>query len=688
MKVIIAEKPSVAREIASIVGATNKQEGYIEGAGYAVTWALGHLISLAMPEEYGVAGFSKASLPILPSPFKLIIRQNKVGKTYKTDSGAKKQLDIIKALFDRADSIIVATDAGREGELIFRYIYNYLKCDKPFERLWINSLTDKAIRDGISKLKQGSEYDNLYLAAKGRSEADWLIGINATQALSISAGYGVYSLGRVQTPTLMMICNRYLENKNFTSCKYWQIKIDSVKDGVNFSSISNDKYDSLQEAQSVLASIKDSGNLRVQKYETKTVQQEPPLLYDLTSLQKDANSKLGFSADKTLSLAQSLYEKKVLSYPRTGSRYIPDDVFEEMGGLISTLKEVSIFESIAEELCLSPLNKRSVNAAKVTDHHALIITENRPHGLSKEEEAIYNLVASRLLESFSKPCIKELSELVLSANDNLFTAKGQLIKQAGWREVRQEVEEDIASLPSFVENQDLALLEATTLEKQTKPKALHTESSLLTLMETAGKELENEDERTALKEVGIGTPATRASIIETLFARDYIRREKKSLVPTEKGLNVFKVVKDKKIADVQMTGMWENNLNMIEQGRMDADTFKDAISNYASQITEELLNTKIENGQGQSSCACPKCGTENMLFFDKVVKCRNVDCGVTIFRERSGKQLNNKQITELLEKGKTSIIKGFKSKAGKSFDAALSFDEDYKVNFIFPEKKK
>lgn len=687
MKVIIAEKPSVAREIASIVGATNKQEGYIEGAGYAVTWALGHLISLAMPEEYGVASFSKASLPILPSPFKLIIRQNKVGKTYKTDGGAKKQLDIIKALFDRADSIIVATDAGREGELIFRYIYNYLKCDKPFERLWINSLTDKAIRDGISKLKQGSEYDNLYLAAKGRSEADWLIGINATQALSISAGYGVYSLGRVQTPTLMMICNRYLENKNFTSCKYWQIKIDSVKDGVNFSAISNDKYDSLQEAQSVLASIKDSGNLRVQKYETKAVQQEPPLLYDLTSLQKDANSKLGFSADKTLSLAQSLYEKKVLSYPRTGSRYIPDDVFEEMGGLISTLKEVSIFESIAEELCLSPLNKRSVNAAKVTDHHALIITENRPHGLSKEEEAIYNLVASRLLESFSKPCIKELSELVLSANDNLFTAKGQLIKQAGWREVRQEVEEDIASLPSFIENQDLPLVEATTLEKQTKPKALHTESSLLTLMETAGKELENEDERTALKELGIGTPATRASIIETLFARDYIRRDKKSLVPTEKGLNVFKVVKDKKIADVQMTGMWENNLNMIEQGRMDADTFKDAISNYASQITEELLNTKIENGQGQSSCACPKCGTENMLFFDKVVKCRNVDCGVTIFRERSGKQLSDKQITELLEKGKTSIIKGFKSKAGKSFDAALSFDEEYKVNFIFPEKK-
>lgn len=687
MKVIIAEKPSVAREIASIVGAINKKEGYIEGAGYTVTWALGHLISLAMPEEYGVVGFNKASLPILPNPFKLIIRQNKVGKTYKTDSGAKKQLDIIKALFDRADSIIVATDAGREGELIFRYIYHYLKCDKPFERLWINSLTDKAIRDGISKLKQGCEYDNLYLAAKERSEADWLIGINATQALSISAGYGVYSLGRVQTPTLMMICNRYLENKNFTSSKYWQIKIDSEKDGVSFSAISKEKYDSLQKALSVLSSIKEINNLRVLKYETKTVQQEPPLLYDLTSLQKDANSKLGFSADKTLSLAQNLYEKKVLSYPRTGARYIPDDVFEEMKELITTLKEVFIFESVAEELCLSKLNKRSVNAAKVTDHHALIITENRPHGLSKDEEAIYNLVASRLLESFSKPCIKELSDLILSVNDNLFTAKGQLIKQAGWRNVRQEEEEDISSLPSFIENKDLPLLEATILEKQTKPKALHTEGSLLASMETAGKELENEEERAALKEAGIGTPATRASIIETLFARDYIRRDKKSLIPTEKGLNVFKVVKDKKIADVQMTGMWENTLNMIEQGKMDADTFKDAISNYASQITEELLNTKIENGQGQSSCACPKCGTENMLLFDKVVKCRNVDCGVTIFRERSGKQLNDKQITELLEKGKTSIIKGFKSKGGKSFDAALSFDDNFKVNFIFPEKK-
>lgn len=687
MKVIIAEKPSVAREIASIVGATNKQEGYIEGAGYAVTWALGHLISLAMPEEYGVASFSKASLPILPSSFKLIIRQNKVGKTYKTDGGAKKQLDVIKTLFDRADSIIVATDAGREGELIFRYIYHYLKCDKPFERLWINSLTDKAIRDGISKLKQGSEYDNLYLAAKGRSEADWLIGINATQALSISAGYGVYSLGRVQTPTLMMICNRYLENKNFTSSKYWQIKLMLEKDGIHFSLLSDAKFDSFDMCDRVMSDVYDMGIAPITDITTKEVKQEAPLLYDLTTLQKEANSKFGFSADKTLSIAQNLYEKKFLSYPRTGSRYIPNDVFEEITELldsISTIREEAKFVNREK------LNKRSVNDSKVSDHHALLVTENIPNDLTKDESIVYDMVVTRILEAFSDTSIKEVTTYKVEVKNQVFITKTANITHGGWRMFSSEEfeEEEIKHLPILSKGEEVSIISTEILEKQTKPKALHTESSLLTSMETAGKQLENEEERAALKEAGIGTPATRASIIETLFARDYIRRDKKSLVPTEKGLNVFKVVKDKKIADVQMTGMWENTLNMIEQGRMDADTFKDAISNYASQITEELLNTNIENGQGQSSCACPKCGTENMLFFDKVVKCRNVDCGVTIFRERSGKQLNDKQITELLEKGKTSIIKGFKSKAGKSFDAALSLDKDYKVNFIFPEKKK
>lgn len=687
MKVIIAEKPSVAREIASIVGATTKKEGYIEGAGYAVTWALGHLISLAMPEEYGVAGFSKSSLPILPNPFKLIIRQNKVGKTYKTDSGAKKQLDVIKTLFDRADSIIVATDAGREGELIFRYIYHYLKCDKPFERLWINSLTDKAIRDGISKLKQGSEYDNLYLAAKGRSEADWLIGINATQALSISAGYGVYSLGRVQTPTLMMICNRYLENKNFTSSKYWQIKLMLEKDGIHFSLLSEGKFDSFDMCDRVMSDVYDMGIAPITDITTKEVKQEAPLLYDLTTLQKEANSKFGFSADKTLSIAQNLYEKKFLSYPRTGSRYIPNDVFEEITELldsISTIREEAKFVNREK------LNKRSVNDSKVSDHHALLVTENIPNDLTKDESIVYDMVVTRILEAFSDTSIKEVTTYKVEVKNQVFITKTANITHGGWRMFSSEEfeEEEIKHLPILSKGEEVSIISTEIIDKQTKPKALHTESSLLTSMETAGKELENEEERAALKEAGIGTPATRASIIETLFARDYIRRDKKSLVPTEKGLNVFKVVKDKKIADVQMTGMWENTLNMIEQGRMDADTFKDAISNYASQITEELLNTNIENGQGQSSCACPKCGTENMLFFDKVVKCRNVDCGVTIFRERSGKQLNDKQITELLEKGKTSIIKGFKSKAGKSFDAALSLDKDYKVNFIFPEKKK
>lgn len=685
MKVIIAEKPSVAREIASIVGAKEKKDGYMQGNGYAVTWALGHLIALAMPEEYGVAGFNKDSLPIIPNPFKLIIRQEKVGKTYRTDSGAKKQLDIIKTLFDDTESIIVATDAGREGELIFRYIYSYLKCKKPFERLWINSLTDKAIREGMENLKRGCEYDNLYLAAKGRSEADWLIGINATQAFSISAGYGLYSLGRVQTPTLMMICKRYLENKNFTSTKYWQIELMLEKDGINFSLLSDNKFDTFEMCDSVMSNIYDVGIAPITDITTKQVKQEAPLLYDLTTLQKEANNKFGFSADKTLSIAQSLYEKKFLSYPRTGSRYIPNDVFDEITELLDL---ISTFREEAKFVNRERLNKRSVNDSKVSDHHALLITENTPKDLTNDESVIYDMVATRILEAFSDTCIKEVTTYKVEVENQTFTTKTTKTIQEGWRLFSSYNEDEIKHLPVLNKGGNISIFSTEILEKQTKPKALHTEGSLLAAMETAGKELENEEERAALKEAGIGTPATRASIIETLFARNYIRREQKSLVPTEKGLQVYEVVKDKKIADVQMTGMWENNLSLIEQGKMDATIFKEDIAVYASQITEELLNTKIENSKEASGCICPKCKTNDMLFFDKVVKCSNLDCGVTIFKERSGKQLTDKQIKELITKGKTSIIKGFKSKTGKLFDASLDFDSDYKVTFVFPDKKK
>ena len=686
---MIAEKPSVAKDIARIIGATQRNDGYLSGNGYMVTWAFGHLIQLAMPEAYGVANFRRESLPIIPADFQLIPRQVKAEKGYKADPGVLKQLKVIKEVFDQCDRIIVATDAGREGELIFRYIFHYLSCHKPFVRLWISSLTDRAIREGMENLQPGERYDNLYLAAKSRSEADWLIGINATQALSVAAGQGVFSLGRVQTPTLMMICDRYLENKNFVPTKFWQLKASTASGGIGFTAQSTARWEQQPEAIAALQRAKDAGQLVVKSVERKETAQEPPLLYDLTTLQKEANTKLNFSADKTLSIAQSLYEKKVMSYPRTGSRYISEDVFEEMPERIALLERYPRFAGYAAGLNGATLNRRSVNDGKVTDHHALIVTENLPGELSKDERAIYELVAERMLEAFSGKCVKDVTTAMLSAGDTGFTVKGAVMKTAGWRAVFSEQDtedEDAATLPPLQEGQTLPLSGVDLLEKQTKPKPLHTESSLLAAMENAGKELEDTELKASLKDAGIGTPATRAAIIETLFARQYIVREKKNLVPTDKGLAVYRIVKDKKIADVEMTGMWETALAKIEAGSMDADTFRKGIEVYAIQITAELLSVQLSFASGET-CPCPKCGNGRILFYPKVAKCSNVDCTLTIFRSKCDKQLTDKQIVELVTKRKTGLIKGFKGKNGKAFDASLVLDEQFNVAFSFPEKK-
>ena len=690
MIALIAEKPSVAKDIARIIGATGRNDGYLSGNGYMVTWAFGHLIQLAMPEAYGVANFRKESLPILPTDFQLIPRQVKAEKGYKADPGVLKQLKVIKEVFDQCDKIIVATDAGREGELIFRYIFHYLNCRKPFVRLWISSLTDKAIREGLDNLQPGGRYDNLYLSAKSRSEADWLIGINATQALSVAAGQGVFSLGRVQTPTLVMICSRYLENKNFVPAKFWQLKAHTASGEISFPAQSTAKWEQQPEAIAALQRVKDAGQLVVKSVERKEACQEPPLLYDLTTLQKEANTKLNFSADKTLSIAQSLYEKKVMSYPRTGSRYISEDVFDEMPERVALLGQYPRFAGYAAGLNGATLNRRSVNDSKVTDHHALIITENLPGELSKDERAIYELVAGRMLEAFSGRCVKDVTTAVLSAGDTDFMVKGAVMKVAGWRAVFSEQDtedEDNATLPPLQEGQCLPLSAVDLLEKQTKPKPLHTESSLLAAMENAGKELEDAELKARLKDAGIGTPATRAAIIETLFVRQYIVREKKNLVPTDKGLAVYKIVKDKKIADVEMTGMWENALAKIEAGGMDADTFRKSIEVYAAQITAELLSVQLSIANDET-CPCPKCNSGRILFYPKVAKCSNVDCTLTIFRNKCDKQLSDKQIIELVTKRKTGLIKGFKGKNGKAFDASLVLDEQFNVGFSFPKKKE
>lgn len=693
MKAVIAEKPSVAKSIADILGAKSRKDGYMEGNGYRVTWAFGHLVELAMPEEYGWEGFDAAHLPMIPDTFKLVPRQKKVGKKTAADPGVLKQLKVIKEVFFEADEIIVATDAGREGELIFRYIYNYLHCRTPFRRLWISSLTDRAIREGFARLRPGSEYDNLNTSAECRSQADWLVGLNASQALAVAA-HGNYSLGRVQTPILKMICERYLENKNFVPQPYWQLVVETEKNGVKLPVWSDNRYDRKDQAVEATEQVGKAGFLQVTKVERKEVRQEPPLLYDLTALQKEANTRLNFSADKTLSVAQNLYEKKVMSYPRTGSRYISEDVFEEMPQRIALLAGYEALSRQAKAMRGMPLNRKSVDDKKVTDHHALIITENLPGSdtLTGDESKVYNLVASRMLEAFHAACVKDATTATLLVSEVSFTLRGSVIRESGWRSVRNEAEEpaddkeEVGALPPLEEGETLPVKKVEAVEKQTKPRPLHTESSLLAAMETAGKDIEDEEERAALKDIGIGTPATRAAVIETLFRREYIERQKKSLVPTNKGLAVYEVVKDKLISDVAMTGKWETALNRIADGQGKADAFKGAIIQYTRQITKELLSVQGDRLRSDAAAPvatarCPVCGGEVKLF-PKLAKCSNEGCGLKVWREIAGKKLSDKDLTTLLAKGKTGLLKGFKSKAGKKFDAALEL-KDGKVGFVF-----
>src|SRR5690554_3253030 len=690
MKTIIAEKPSVAREIAGLLGASDKKDGYLTGNGYFVTWAFGHLIGLGMPEDYVISGFDKASLPILPNPFVLTVRKVKKDKDYQADTGSLKQLKVIKELFNKSDSIIVATDAGREGELIFRYIYEYLKCRKPFERLWISSLTEKAIRQGFDNLKAGSDFDGLYRAGQGRSKADWLVGINASQALSISAGRGVYSLGRVQTPTLAFICKRYLENKDFAIKKYFQIQLEHRKEFTDFKSLSKTKWDDRKLADDTLKSIQRNRTATVTAVDTKTVKEQPPLLFDLTGLQEEANKRAFYTAEETLKIAQSLYEKKFITYPRTGSKHIPEDMWSEIPALVRNLEARASCKKAVGKVRWGRFNKRIVNDVKVTDHHGLLITEKIPSELSAHENVIYDMIAHRLLEALSSASTKEITDIGLQALHYDFTLKECKILEAGWRGIKEkftdENSEPVQELPELNVGDELKIKEASVLEKKTKPPALYTEAGLLSAMENAGKEVDNEDERKALKDIGIGTPATRASIIETLFRRDYIRREKKSLIPTDKGLQVYGAVKDKKIADVAMTAEWEMALQKIENNEADADAFHRDMEVYTTTITRELLDMSIAK-EKQPELTCPKCKRHRLLIWNKIVKCPDEGCGWLQFRTVCGVPLSLTDIESLITNGKTNLIKGMKSKSGNKFNAYIVMNDKGETSFEFEKRK-
>lgn len=705
MKTIIAEKPSVAKEIAHIVGADKREEGYMQGNGYYVTWAFGHLVQPAMPETYGMKGFHAENLPVIPDPFVLVPRHVKTENGYKPDAGVLAQIKIIGKLFDSSERIIVATDAGREGELIFRYLYAYLGCQKPFDRLWISSLTDTAIREGLLNLRDGKEYDNLYHAAKARSEADWLVGINGTQALTIAAGRGTYSVGRVQTPTLGMVCERYWEHKRFESKPFWQVHFGVVDadSGNILKFTSANRWTDKATATDIYNKVKDTGSAIITKVVTKRKVEKAPLLYDLTTLQKEANSQHGFTAEHTLSIAQKLYEAKFITYPRTSSRYISDDVFATLPKLFKNLENHSEY---GEKVKLLPdsedYSKNSVNAAKVTDHHALLITENAAIGLFKDEKIVYDMILCRMIEAFSADCIKDITSVTAQVDHDVeFGISGSIIRQTGWRALslkeknnRQDKDADATDnevkdqvIPNWQEGQHITLSGCTITEGKTKPKPLHTESTLLAAMETAGKEIEDDTMRQAMKDSGIGTPATRAAIIETLLKREYMVRQQKKLVPTEKGLALHSVVKNMAIANVEMTGKWEAELAKIERGEASADGFTHSIEGYTREITAELLGCDRLFSHKDSGCLCPKCKQGTMQFFGKVVRCSSKECGMPVFKQVAGKLLTDADITDLLTKGKTRTLNGFTSKQGKPFSAAIAFDENFNTKFVFAERK-
>lgn len=703
MIVVIAEKPSVARDLARVMGAKEVKDGYISGNGYAFTYAFGHLVQLCQPQAYGYATWSIANLPIVPTTFRLEAKKVKKDGKQMDDAGAVKQLNTIKRLLDEATEVIVATDAGREGELIFRNIYYFLQSKVPFKRLWISSQTDKAIKEGFANLKAGTEYDSLYMSARSRSESDWLIGINATQALTLAAGNrGLLSLGRVQTPTLAMICSRYLENKDFKPQAFFKIQGGFEKDNIAFKATSN-KIDKKEDAEVALAKITVGSEAKVVKVEAKETKEQPPLLFDLTSLQQDANKKYGYSADQTLNIAQTLYEKKVITYPRTGSRYIGEDVFEQINDLFIHLADTAEehIAAISRNLIGAKLNKRSVDEKKVTDHHALLVTDEKPGPMPKEQQHIYNMIAKRMVESFSEVCLKDITTVLIDAAGLELIAKGTVIRQYGWRLSADQVElpdddkntedqdQENAQLPKLIAEEMLTILSLELAERFTKARPIHTEASLLKAMETSGKEIDDDEMRQAMKDCGLGTPATRAATIETLFQRDYIKRDKKKLIPTDKGLTVYNLVKDRSIAKVTLTGKWEQKLEEMRANKVSYDVFMKHIKDYTERITKELLQLRISIQHEElkplqkGKIKCPKCASGHIQLYDKVAQCDCYarGCDFKIWRTLQGVFLEEKEMKNLLEKGQTSVLKGVQTPEGAIGDRALRF-QDFKVMVV------
>ena len=613
MIVCIAEKPSVARDIAEVLGAKTRKEGYIEGNGYQITWTFGHLCGLLDPHEYDSKWkpWTLSNLPMIPQPFGIKVMDN---------GGIQKQFKIIEALFSKADQVVNCGDAGQEGELIQRWVMQKAGCKCPVKRLWISSLTEEAIREGFAKLKDQSEFQRLYEAGLSRAIGDWLLGMNATRLYTLKYGKRgqVLSIGRVQTPTLALIVNRQLEIESFKPEAYWELKT-TYRDTIF--SVTKGRFSSVEEGTQFLDTVR-TADFFVTDIATKKGTESAPRLFDLTSLQVECNKKFGYSADETLKIIQSLYEKKLTTYPRVDTTYLSDDIYPKIPDILKGLKD---FELLTKPLIGTklPKTKKVFDNTKVTDHHAIIPTGVHSTALTDTERAVFNLVTLRFIANFYPECKISTTTVLGEVEKIEFKVTGKQILDPGWRTVFAKVsadekegeEEDEKTLPLFVKGES-GPHEPTLAEKWTSPPKAFTEATLLRAMETAGKLVDNDELRDALKENGIGRPSTRAAIIETLFKREYIRKERKNLIATNTGVDLIQTIQEDLLKSAELTGLWEKKLRQVEKGKYEAKDFLDELK---AMVTQVVFNVKSDNRVIGAppvivvGAKCPQCGKGTIL---------------------------------------------------------------------------
>ncbi|MFT6845324.1 MAG: DNA topoisomerase-3 [Flavobacteriales bacterium] len=702
MKVCIAEKPSVAKEIAQVLGANTRKEGYFEGNGYQVTWTFGHFCTLFSPEDYKPhwKRWDLNSLPMLPERFDTKVM---------SDGGVQKQFNVIKKLFDNTDLIINCGDAGQEGELIQRWVIKQANYTGEVQRLWISSLTTEAIKAGFEKLKPATDFDNLYYAGSSRAIGDWLLGMNATRLYTLKYGghKQVLSVGRVQTPTLAMLVNRHYEIENFKPQPYWELQ--TIYRDTKFNHTEG-KFLKQEDGQKLLDQITDK-DLVITGIERKDGNEYAPKLFDLTGIQVYCNNKFGFTAEATLKWVQKLYEMKVVTYPRVDTTFLPNDMYPKVTGILSGL---SNYATYTESLIGKKIRKSSkvFNDKKVTDHHAIIPTGEEKY-LGIEEQKIYDIIVRRFIAVFYPDCKVAKTQVKAEVEKIAFVARGKEILEAGWRVLFQqesksdddedkEEAEDI--LPTF-EQGEKGEHTPQFIEKTTKPPNYFTEASLLRAMETAGKQVDDEELRDLMKANGIGRPSTRANIIETLFKRQYSQRRKKQVVPTEMGIQLIDTIENQLLKSAELTGQWEKQLKEIEDGEFSAQQFifnmKKMIDGLVDEVrmetgkrrlvssSEAEVSVKAKKVEKSSSMTCPMCSKGNMLKGSSSYGCSEYKTGCAfrvpfVFQD---KKLTEKQINRLIDKKATTTIKGFKVD-GEKVDGVISLNESSQLVFVKSETSK